>query len=204
MVNQTIAGVLRPGGEKLAMAYDIALIVAGSVFIAASAQVAVILPISPVPVTGQTFAVLMVGMLFGARRGSLCILAYLTQGLAGLPVFSLGKAGPAVLLGPTGGYLVGFVAAAYITGLLAEQRWDRHIPTTILTMALGNITIYAFGLAWLCVLAGLNNALTTGLYPFIAGDTVKIALAAILLPGTWKILTSAGLLKDGREHTKGQ
>ena len=198
MVNYTIAAVFRPTGERLAMVYDIALIVAGSLFIAASAQVAVILPISPVPVTGQTFAVLMVGMLLGARRGSLCILAYLAQGLAGLPVFSLGRAGLAVLLGPTGGYLVGFIAAAYITGLLAEKRWDRHIATTILTMVLGNIIIYAFGLAWLCLLAGLNNALRTGLYPFIAGDAVKIALAAILLPGGWKILTSAGLLKDGR------
>lgn len=181
LTNTTVAGLLRPYEKGRAGFYDdTALIIGGSLVIGLSAQVAVLLPFSPVPITLQTFGVLVIGALLGARRGSLSVLTYIMQGAVGLPVFALGRAGFAVLLGPTGGYLVGFIAAAYITGLLAESGWDRRITTTILAMVLGNAAIYPFALLWLCCLTGTNSAvLTVGLYPFIVGDLLKVVLAAV-------------------------
>jgi len=185
----TYADVFRPSDKKSAWIYDVILIVAGSVLIGLSAQIAVRLPFSPVPITGQTFAVLMAGMLLDARRGSLCVLLYIAEGLAGLPVFAMGGGGPAVLLGPTGGYLIGFVGAAYVTGLLAQMGWDRRIGTTILAMIFGDAVLYAFGLLWLCCLMGANKAvMVVGLYPFIVGDILKIILAAAVLPAGWKMI----------------
>jgi biotin transport system substrate-specific component len=188
--NITVADVFRPGEKIRAFIYDLALIVGGSLLIAASAQIKVWLPFSPVPVTGQTFAVLLTGTVLGCRRGVLCIVLYLVQGLAGLPVFAAGvAAGPAVLFGPTGGYLAGFIPAAAVTGLLAEKGWDRKFATTIAAMSFGNLSIYAFGIAWLCILTGVNkDTLTIGLYPFIVGDIFKIVLASVLLPTVWKIV----------------
>lgn len=185
--NTTVAGVFRPCRKIYAGFYDISLIIGGSLLIALSAQIKIWLPFSPVPVTLQTFAVLMLGALLGSRRGSLCILAYIIEGAAGLPVFAAGG-GLAVLIGPTGGYLVGFIPAAYITGSLAEKGWDRRVGTTVLAMFLGNVSIYAFGLFWLSCLIGAKEALALGLYPFIVGDCLKIALAAVVLPSGWKLL----------------
>ncbi len=135
-------------------------------------------------------AVLLVGALLGRRRGSLAVLVYIAEGMAGLPVFAPGGAvGPARLLGPTGGYLVGFVAAAYLVGLLAERGWDRRVSTTAAAMALGNLVIYTVGVLWLTVFVGsLSAALAAGVLPFIPGDLVKIAAAALLLPAGWKVL----------------
>jgi len=194
LTNATVADVLRPSEKRFAGFYDIALIIGGSLLIGLCAQVKVLLPFSRVPITGQTFAVLMVGALFGARRGSLTALAYIIEGVAGLPVFATGS-GFAVLRGYTGGYLAGFVAAAYIVGVLAEKGWDRRVETTVLAMVFGNLVIYAFGLLWLCCLMGINTAvLVVGLYPFIIGDLLKIMLAAILLPSGWKLLGYGGLV----------
>ena len=188
LTNVTVADLLRPSEKRLAGFYDVALIIGGSLLIGLCAHVKVWLPFSPVPVTGQTFAVLMLGALLGPRRGCLAVLAYIIEGAAGLPVFAVGI-GPAVLLGPTGGYLFGFIPAAYITGRLAEMGWDRRIGTTVLAMVFGNLAIYSFGLLWLSCLTGFNiMVLTLGLYPFIIGDLVKIILAAILLPAGWKML----------------
>ena len=201
LTNATVADVLRPCRIWRAGFYDIALIIGGSLVIALSARVAIGLP---VPVTGQTFAVLMIAALLGSRRGCFAVLAYITEGAAGLPVFAHGRAGFAVLLGPTGGYLVGFVAAAYLVGLLAERGWDRRVWTTVLAMIFGNIVIYAFGLIWLSCLIGVNAALVDGLYPFILGDLMKIAMAAILLPGGWKLLGYIGLpAKQNKQHQGG-
>ena len=193
LTNITVADLLRPSEKRLACFYDLTLIIGGSLLIGLCAHVKVLLPFSPVPVTGQTFAVLMIGALLGARRGCLAILAYIIEGIAGLPVFATGV-GPAVLLGPTGGYLFGFIPAVYITGWLAKRGWDRRIGTTILAMIFGNLAIYTFGLFWLCCLTGFNTTvLTLGLYPFIVGDLVKIILAAILLPSGWKLLSYSSL-----------
>ena len=198
LTNATVADVLRPCRIWRAGFYDIALIIGGSLVIALSARVAIGWP---VPVTGQTFAVLMIAALLGCRRGCFAVLAYITEGAAGLPVFASGGSGIAWLLGPTGGYLVGFIAAACIVGLLAEKGWDRRIGTTVLAMVFGNIAIYAFGLLWLCCLMGVNRTvLTAGLYPFIVGDLLKIALAAILLPSGWKLLGYVGLPPKENKH----
>ncbi|MEA3339828.1 MAG: biotin transporter BioY [Chloroflexota bacterium] len=188
----TYADVIRPSTRQYARLYDAALILCGSLFIALSAWVAIPLPFSPVPVTGQTLSVLLVGALLGSRRGSLCLLAYLAEGAFGLRVFAGGMAGLAHLVGPRGGYLVGFVAAAYVTGLLAEREWDRQTGTTLLAMLLGNVAIYAFGLPWLAIFVGIEKALPLGFYPFIAGDLAKLALAALLLPSGWRVLGLKG------------
>jgi biotin transport system substrate-specific component len=198
ITNATVADLWRPSEKRLAGFYDVALIFSGSLLIAVCAHIRVLLPFSPVPITGQTFAVLMIGALLGARRGCLAVLAYIAEGVAGLPVFALGV-GPAVLIGPTGGYLFGFIPAVYITGRLAEMRWDRRIRTTVLAMVLGNLVIYSFGLFWLCCLTGFNtNVLFLGLFPFIVGDLMKIILAAIVLPSCWKLLGYIGFAGQGQ------
>ena|SRR5712691_9902788 len=182
------ADLWRPAVRRHALAYDAALILAGSLSIALSAQLAFRLPFTPVPITGQTLAVLLTGALLGSRRGALAALAYLGEGLGGLPVFASGGGGLAHLTGPTGGYLGGFVLAALVTGFLAERGWDRRVGTTLLAMLLGNIVIYVPGLLWLSAFAGPDKTLGMGLYPFILGDLLKIACAAALLPLGWKLV----------------
>lgn len=184
----TLAILLRPQEKKAAWAYHVSLILAGSWLIAFAAQIAIPLPFSPVPITGQTFAVLLVGALLGRRLAALSVVAYLAQGLAGLPVFAGGTSGFARLLGPTGGYLLGFWAAAYLVGWLAEQGWTLHIGKTLLAMVLGNGVIYLCGLAYLSLFLGIEKALITGLYPFLIGDAIKVLLATLLLPLGWKVL----------------
>ena len=187
----TVADVIRPSQKTSARWYDVALVAGGSIVIALCAQIAIGYP---VPVTGQTFGVLMVAALLGSRRGALCVLTYLVEGLAGLPVFAQGKAGLAAFLGPTGGYLVGFVFAAWLVGALSERTWDRRVVTTVAAMVLGNLVIYACGLAWLLCLTHIlaqplgGGVLAVGLYPFIIGDVLKISLAAVLLPSGWKLI----------------
>ena len=184
----TYADVLRPSAKRYSVPYDMAWIAGGSLFIALASQVAIPLHFSPVPLTGQTLAVLLAGALLGSRRGSLCLLLYLAEGTVGLPVFAGGRAGLAHLVGPTGGYLVGFIASAFLTGLLAERGWDRRAATTLAAMLLGNAVIYAFGLPWLAYFVGSGRALASGLLPFIPGDLLKLLLAAALLPSGWKLL----------------
>ncbi len=188
----TQADVFRPTSRKNALIYDLALVASASLFIALMAQITIYLPFSPVPITGQTLAVLLIGMLLGSKRGSLAVLAYLAEGATGLPVFAGGLSGPAVLAGPTGGYLAGFAIAAYAAGWLAERGWDRHVLTTVAAMLIGNIVIYALGLIWLAQFVGADKAFVAGLYPFIPGDLLKIALAAMLLPSGWKLLGLSG------------
>lgn len=160
----------------------------GSLLIALAAQVAVPLPFSPVPVTAQTLAVLLIGAAFGARLGVATVGLYILEGIAGLPVFAPGGApGAARLLGPTGGYLIGFVAAAYLTGVLAERGWDRRTLTTALAMLVGEIAIYAFGLAGLARFLPADRLLEAGLVPFIPGELVKVALAALMVPAAWRL-----------------
>jgi biotin transport system substrate-specific component len=167
---------------------DVALVGGFSLLIALSAQVALPLPFTPVPWTMQTLAVLLTGMLLGQRLGTLTLVAYLAEGLAGLPVFAPGVPGMARLLGPTGGYLIGFVVAAALVGALAQRGWDRKVWTTVLAMVLGNAVIYACGVSWMSVLLPASDALALGMVPFLAGDAVKIALAAAALPGAWALI----------------
>jgi biotin transport system substrate-specific component len=164
---------------------DAGLVGAGSLLVAALSQVSLPLPFTPVPLTGQTFAVLLVGAALGARRGAASLALYILEGGLGLPVFAGGAAGPARLLGPTGGYLLGFVAAAWVVGRLAERGLDRRRLTALLAFLAGEIAIYACGLAWLASFVGVREAVLAGLWPFLPGDVLKALLAALALPGAW-------------------
>ncbi len=169
---------------------DFALIVAGSLLVAALAQIAIpLLPFTPVPLTGQTFAVLLVGAALGSKRGSASMILYIIEGALGLPFFAGGASGLHVLVGATAGYLVGFVGAAYIIGLLAERGLERDIKTSIIPFLVGVFIIYVFGVAWLAVfLHSLSKAILAGLLPFLIGDAIKLILAALALPAAWKLV----------------
>lgn len=178
-----IALVVLPGS----LAWKVVLVLAGSALIALAAQVRIPLPFSPVPVTGQTFAVLLVAAALG-RLGVASVIAYLTEGAIGLPVFAGGAAGLSYIGGPTGGYLVGFVLAALIVGAAAERRWDRRLVTSLLVMLLGEIAIYACGVAWLARFPLPVSPWQAGLIPFIPGDLFKMVLAALALPAAWRLV----------------
>jgi len=171
-------------------------VVAGSALLAIAARIAFPLPFSPVPVTAQTFAVLLIGAALGSRLGAATVIAYLAEGLAGLPVFAGGLSawspssipGVPVIVGPTAGYLVGFVVAAGVVGALAERGFDRRFATTLAAMLVGNLVIYVFGLAWLARFVGVERVVALGLAPFLIGDAVKTVLATLALPSAWKVL----------------
>ncbi|KAA3648467.1 MAG: biotin transporter BioY [Chloroflexi bacterium] len=167
---------------------NIVLVVLGSVFIALLAQVSVQLGFTPVPITGQTLGVLLLGAAFGARRAAASVLLYLAEGALGAPVFAGGTGGVAVLAGPTAGYLAGFVVAAFVVGYLAEHGFDRRWLPALFAFFVGDVIIFIVGVAWLTVLFGFQTALSGGLLPFIPGEVVKIALAAILLPSAWMLV----------------
>ena len=167
-----------------ALARPLLLALAGSLFVALCSRVALPLPFSPVPVTGQTFGVLVVGGLLGRRLGAAALLAYLIEGAAGLPVFSPGPTwGVARLLSPTGGYLVGFVGAAWVVGWLADAGRHRRVQSALLSMALGTASIYAAGVMGLLLYFPIERALALGLYPFLLGDALKAAAAALVVAG---------------------
>jgi len=175
--------------------HDLALALAGSWLVALLSQL--IIPIQPVPITGQTFGVLLVGAALGWRKGALALLLYVLQGVAGLPFFAGGASGIARLLGPTGGYLIGFIFAAALTGSLSERGWDRRFLSTLLAMALGNAVIYLLGLPWLAQAVGWERAMAVGLLPFLPGDAPKVVLAALMLPGAWAIIQGRKGQKEG-------
>ncbi len=166
---------------------DVLLIFTGSLLVAAMAQVRIPLPFTPVPITGQTFAVLLIGAALGSRRGAASLLLYLVEGALGLPVFSGGAAGFAALAGPTGGYLLGFVCAAFLVGLLAERGMDRHFISALPVFLAGEAVIYLFGVTWLATFVGPSRAFADGLFPFILGDAIKLVAAALALPAAWKL-----------------
>jgi len=173
---------------KSGILLDVALVLGFSCITALCAQISFWLGL--VPITGQTFGVLLSGALLGSRRGALSQLSYLAIGATGIPYwFALGgPIGIARLIGPTGGYLIGFVAAAFIVGLLAERGWDRRVWTAIPAMFAGSIVMYIFGLAWLSNFVPKGAILEVGLYPFIVGDIIKITAAALTLPSCWLLI----------------
>lgn len=190
------ADLARPASARHAALYDVGMVVAGSLVVALGAQLEVRLPFTPVPMTGQPFAVFLVGALLGARRGAAAMVTYLGEGAAGLPVFAGGASGAAAILGPSGGYLVGFVPAAFVTGFLAERGWDRRFLSTWAAMALGSVALFACGLPRLAQFVGWNNVLATGLLPFLPGDLAKQVLAAVVLPSAWSLARRAGWVRD--------
>ena len=166
---------------------SVSLVAAFSLFNALAAQFS--LNIGPIPITGQTFAVTLTGALLGSRLGALALIAYLVEGCSGLPFFANGGAGLAVLFGPSGGYLVSFPAAAYITGAFAEHGWDRKFWSAAAAMAIGTVIILLAGWAWLVVLKTPPvTAYSFGVQPFLLPSVVKVLLAAAVLPTGWAIL----------------
>ena len=172
------AGILR----------EAALVLGGSLLIGLAAQLQILLPFSPVPITAQTFAVLLIAALFGSKRGLATVITYLMYGAIGLPVFAGGTFGIMRLVGPTAGYLAGFLAAAYVVGSLSERGWDRKPWTAAASMIIGNVIIYAVGIIWLSRFVGWESVLRTGFLPFLPGDAFKIVLATALLPSGWTLL----------------
>jgi biotin transport system substrate-specific component len=175
------------------IASDIALILGGALLTAVAAQIAI--PMWPVPITGQTFAVLLVGAVLGASRGALSMITYFSLGAAGLPVFTGAAAG--ITFGTTFGYLVGFIAAAAVVGWFAQLNWHKKTSGVIASFAIGNAVIYLFGLPWLAfalsnlsLASDISAVLMAGLVPFLVGDAIKMALAAAALPLAWKYLGS--------------
>jgi len=186
----TLAGAVFP---QTGLLRDALLVLGFSALIAVSARISI--PMWPVPITGQTFAVLLAAAALGRVRGVAALVAYIGEGMLGLPVFAGGAnawtvsaSGATYLFGPTAGYLAGFVVAAFVTGWLAELGWDRSMWRAELAMVAGNLIIYMFGVSWLASLIGLERAVTGGLVPFLVGDIIKVVLAAHALPGTWWLL----------------
>lgn len=170
------------------LALNAALVLAGSALIAVAAQITV--PMLPVPMTLQTLAVLSIGLAFGSRLAVVTLLAYMAEGAMGLPVFAGGKFGLAALMGPSGGYLWGFVIAAGLVGWLAERGWDRSVVLTAAAMAIGNVALYVPGLIQLQMVTGADwgQVWAWGAGPFLIGDAVKLAVAALAVPGAWALL----------------
>lgn len=166
----------------------LALALLGTMIIALSAKMQI--PFWPVPMTMQTFAILCIAMAFGPVLGTGTVLLYLAEGALGLPVFAGTPErgiGLAYMAGPTGGYLVGYAAAAALVGYLAYRNWDRRFVTTFAAMALGTAIIFASGYVWLAYLIGPEKAWTAGVQPFLLGAFLKVSLAALLLPKLWRI-----------------
>jgi biotin transport system substrate-specific component len=173
---------------------NVILVIAGSLFVAASAQFSYQFSFSTVPVTGQTFAVLLVGALYGSKLGAATLIAYLAEGAMGLPVFALGRGGISAIASASGGYLFGFIICAYVVGWFAERGWDRT-RFIVLPMLLGNALIYVPGIIWLHyqfhivdIPISWSTALDYGLWPFIAGDLAKLVAAALVVPAGWTLV----------------
>ena len=166
------------------LARKAAIVVAGSLFIAAMTQIAV--PIYPVPMTLQTLAVMLIGVTFGFRMAAATVALYLLEGLAGLPVFTGFSGGLAKFMGPTGGYLVGFLVAAAVMGFLADRGVTRGWAGMIAVLLAGEVIIFALGFGWLANLIGTEKAWIAGVMPFILGDAIKLVLAALIAKGVLK------------------
>ena len=189
--------VIPVGDGARRLTRDIALVIGGCLFTALLAQVKIPLGFTPVPITGQTFAVLLVGASLGSWRGASALLLYLVAG-TWLPFYAGGASGFVGSLA-SGGYIVGFIPAAFAVGWLAERGWDRR-PRILLAMLAGNVVLYVPGLLWLATFAPAESRWATtmewGLYPFVVGDAVKLVAASLLLPGAWKLVN----LVKGRDQ----
>ncbi len=171
---------------------DALLVSAGAVVVAALAQLTIPLPL--VPITGQTLGVILVGAALGSRRGALSLLSYAAVGLAGAPVFAEFSGGPASILSPSFGFIIGFIPAAFVAGWFAERAWDRRPVLAMVGFVAASVVPFLVGVPYLAMIlnavmgagAGVGDVLAAGLWPFIPGGIVKAALAAVLIPAAWK------------------
>jgi len=219
----TLADAVLPNTRPLVR--DVALVVGFGTLMALFARIAIdLLPLSPVPITGQTLGVLLTGALLGSKRGALAMLVYLGEGLIGLPVFAFGRSawtpepsGFPVIFGPTAGYLFSYPLAAFVVGWLAERGWDRIFWRSALAMAIGEVVIYAIALPWLArfevmwfdaafvaercaICLALPATLVQGLVFFVPGDIVKLLVAAAVLPSGWRLLGMLGHHSSGLDR----
>lgn len=176
---------IRVGDRLSTRVHHVALVILGALIVAVSAQV--VIPDLPVPFTGQTLGVLVVGTALGFRRGLAALVLYIALGVVGLPIFAEGDAGPARLLGATGGYLIGFALAAAVVGRLAELGWDRRLPGALVAMLVGTAIIYALGVPWLKFTLDLSwsQAIETGMTKFLIWDAAKALVAGSFFPLAW-------------------
>jgi biotin transport system substrate-specific component len=179
---------ISPHFSKANLAVDALAVFLGSLFLILGAQVSIPLPFTPVPITGQTFSVLVIGSMLGVSRAPLAVLLYIAYGALGLPVFADHSGGVHVVMGATGGYIIGFIFSAMLIGYLSEKGWDRTYGKSILAMTLGHLLIFAFGLAWLVPFVGADQVLAKGFYPFILGTIVKTLLAGSTSAVGWIFL----------------
>ena len=189
MTDKVLAESFGPTDGAGRLAKQVALVVLGVALLTLAAKIRV--PMWPVPVTMQTFAVLTLGAAYGARLGLITLIAYLALGLLGVQVFTADSAGLAYMAGPTGGYLVGFALAAFVVGALARAGWDRSVMGMVGALLIGNAIIYAVGLPWMAYLfaaeKGMAWVMQWGMTNFLLGDLLKLALAALLIPALWRI-----------------
>lgn len=199
----TLAFAIGPPRERPAgrVGYQVAVALAGSLLVAGLAQISIVLPFTPVPITGQTLGVLVVGASLGPGLAAISLGLYLLEGAIGLPFFAGGAHGAGLLgfAAATGGYLWGFVVASALVGWLARRGWDRSFRSAIGAMFLGEVVLYAIGIPWLMAALDypLAEGLEKGLYPFVIGDTLKLLFAAMVLPGAWRLLGPARKDDDG-------
>jgi len=183
-----------PSSRARALAVDAALVLTGVVFVALLAKASFY--IGPVPITGQTLGVIVVGAALGARRGAASLTTYMLVGLAGLPVFAGPVAGPAYVLAPSFGFVIGFIPAAFVAGWFAERAWDRNPALAFVGFVAASIMPFLIGVPYLALIlttvlgqqAGLGAVLDAGLWPFIVPGLIKAALAALLIPAAWLVV----------------
>lgn len=188
MKSLTCAEVFQSKDRVLRLIGEVFLIFLLSLLVSISAQIKVILPFTPVPITFQTFVVLMISMILGRYRSAIVMITYILKGIIGIPVFCSGL-GLTYILGPTGGYIVGFLVSSYIVGWLSEIGYSKSFYKTVVAMLIGNSIIYLFGVLWLSgFIGGIKEAIILGVVPFVFGDIAKILFASFLLLQGWKFI----------------
>ena len=183
--NLLINNLIRVENKNQAMLKNILLVLSGTIFLALMSQLTIPLPFTPVPITGQTFAVMFIGLVYGRKLGSSTVLSYIAAGSAGLPVFA-GFSGGLPFFTPSGGYIIGFFFAALICGYFADKGWTKSPVKLIAVLIIAHAVLYFFGLLQLNIFLPNKNVFAIGLYPFIAGDVIKMMILSALLPTVWK------------------
>lgn len=180
--------IKRPVNQAFAVMHNAFWVLGGSLFLAFMSQLSLPLWFTPVPISMQTFAVMLLGGVLGGKKGGLAVLFYLFEGAIGFPCFANHRCGPTVLFGPTGGYLFGFVLSAFLIGFLMEKGWKKSYKLTLAALLSGTVVVFASGTIWLSYFVGTESVLAMGVYPFMVGEILKILAAAVFIPFGWKAM----------------